>query len=81
MKRFRHLALFATFATYFAIFMGGLVRVSGAGLGCPDWPKCFGRWFPPTSLSQLPPEIDPSLFNLTLAWIEYINRLMISVIM
>jgi len=75
MKRFRHLAFFATLATYFVIFMGGLVRVSGAGLGCPDWPKCFGSWFPPTSLSQLPPEIDPSLFNLTLAWIEYINRL------
>jgi heme a synthase len=75
MKKFRQLAFFATLATYFVIFMGGLVRVSGAGLGCPDWPKCFGHWFPPTSLSQLPPEIDPSLFNLTLAWIEYINRL------
>jgi cytochrome c oxidase assembly protein subunit 15 len=51
------------------------VRVSGAGLGCPDWPKCFGRWIPPASISQLPPEIDPSTFNVTLAWIEYINRL------
>ncbi len=69
------MALITTLATYFVIFMGGLVRVSGAGLGCPDWPKCFGRWWPPTSISQLPPNIDPSLFNLTLAWIEYINRL------
>lgn len=51
------------------------MRVSGAGLGCPDWPKCFGRWIPPTSVEQLPPDIDPSLFNFTLAWIEYINRL------
>jgi cytochrome c oxidase assembly protein subunit 15 len=75
MKRFRQLAFVTTLATYFVIFMGGLVRVSGAGLGCPDWPKCFGRWFPPTNINQLPPNIDPSRFNLTLAWIEYINRL------
>ncbi|MBD3169902.1 MAG: hypothetical protein GF307_10500 [candidate division Zixibacteria bacterium] len=74
-KNFRRFALFSTLMTYFVIFMGGLVRVSGAGLGCPDWPKCFGRWLPPTSVEQLPAHIDPSLFNFTLAWIEYFNRL------
>jgi cytochrome c oxidase assembly protein subunit 15 len=51
------------------------VRVSGAGMGCPDWPRCFGRWIPPTSLSQLPDYIDPEKFNLVLAWVEYLNRL------
>lgn len=75
MKRFRAWALATTAATYFLIFVGGFVRVSGAGLGCPDWPKCFDRWIPPTSVSQLPPTVDPSTFNVTLAWIEYINRL------
>lgn len=75
MKKFRRMAFITTLATYFVIFAGGLVRVTGAGLGCPDWPKCFGRWFPPTNINQIPPNIDPSLFNLTLAWIEYINRL------
>ncbi len=75
MKAFRRLALLTTAATYFLVFVGGLVRVSGAGLGCPDWPKCFGRWIPPLSLDQLPPNIDPSSFNVTLAWIEYFNRL------
>lgn len=73
--RFKILALVSTLVTYFLIFVGGLVRVSGAGLGCPDWPKCFGRWIPPTSIDQLPADIDPNLFNFTLAWIEYINRL------
>jgi cytochrome c oxidase assembly protein subunit 15 len=73
--QFKKWALASTLATYFLIFVGGLVRVAGAGLGCPDWPKCFGRWIPPLSKSQLPAGLDPDTFNLVLAWIEYINRL------
>lgn len=75
MKRFKQFAIVATAATYIQIYIGGLVRISGAGLGCPDWPTCFGRWFPPTDVSQLPPDIDPAQFNFVLAWIEYVNRL------
>ena len=75
-SRFTKLALVSTIATYLLIFVGGLVRVSGAGLGCPDWPKCFGRWYPPTDVSQIPAGVDPSTFNFTLAWIEYVNRLL-----
>jgi heme a synthase len=76
MKSFRRVALLSTIGVYLLIFIGGLVRVSGAGMGCPDWPKCFGRWIPPTSVSQLPPDMDPTKFNIVLAWIEYFNRLM-----
>lgn len=72
---FRRLALVATVATYLLIFVGGLVRVSGAGMGCPDWPKCYGSWIPPLAVADLPPHIDHTLFNVTLTWIEYGNRL------
>ena len=75
MNTFRTFSFITTAMTYLLIFVGGLVRVSGAGMGCPDWPKCFGRWIPPTSLDQLPDHIDPAKFNIVLAWIEYSNRL------
>ncbi len=67
-------AVVSTILSYLLIFAGGLVRVSGSGLGCPDWPKCFGRWTPPTNIEQIPSYIDPTSFNIVLAWIEYSNR-------
>jgi heme a synthase len=73
---FQTLALVTTATTYLLILVGGLVRASGAGLGCPDWPRCFGLWIPPTSAAQLPPGFDPALFNAPLAWTEYLNRLL-----
>jgi cytochrome c oxidase assembly protein subunit 15 len=73
---FQRLALATTVTTYLLILVGGLVRASGAGLGCPDWPRCFGHWIPPSSAAELPPQFDPSLFNPTLMWTEYINRLL-----
>lgn len=77
---FRRLALATTGATYLLILVGGLVRATGSGLGCPDWPKCFGLWVPPTTASELPPGYDPALFQVTQTWIEYLNRLLGAVI-
>ena len=76
LKSFQRLALWTTATTYLLILVGGLVRASGAGLGCPDWPRCFGSWIPPASAASLPPQFDPSQFNPTLMWTEYLNRLL-----
>ena len=65
--------------TYSLIFVGGLVRVSGSGMGCPDWPTCFGKLIPPTTIGQISwfPEIsfevgDMIVHNDTL-WVSDFN--------
>jgi heme a synthase len=75
LNAYQKTALLTVAATIFLIFVGGLVRASGAGLGCPDWPKCYGRWIPPLTVADLPPGYDPAEFNALKTWTEYINRL------
>lgn len=72
---FQKTAITTVLATLFLILVGGLVRAAGAGLGCPDWPQCFGMWIPPTNAADLPAQYDASLFNPVHTWLEYINRL------
>lgn len=82
--RFRRLGMLTICAVYLVILVGGIVRASGAGMGCPDWPTCFGQWVPPTEESQLPNNYHEiyaergyknTQFNPVKTWIEYANRL------
>lgn len=75
LNTYQKVAITTVLATLFLIFVGSLVRASGAGLGCPDWPKCFGMWVPPLSASDLPAGYEAARFNAVKTWTEYINRL------
>ena len=52
-RNFRVLAFATAFFAYLQIALGGVVRVTGSGLGCPDWPLCHGRPYPPADIHSI----------------------------
>lgn len=84
-RRFGRLGLATIIIIYLLILVGGIVRATGAGMGCPDWPTCFGQWVPPTSEAELPANYQQiyaahgyadTTFNVRKTWTEYVNRLL-----
>jgi heme a synthase len=84
-RRFFRAGWLTLMLIFLVVLAGGIVRATGSGMGCPEWPKCFGQWVPPTSEAQLPADyqtrfnvhghgVEP--FNVWKTWTEYLNRLL-----
>ena len=77
MNAFRRLLFFALFLTFDLIMFGTFVRVTDAGLGCPDWPGCYGKVTPFGAIDSIRaeaaarPQGPVTEFK---AWVEMLHR-------
>ncbi|MCX6182360.1 MAG: COX15/CtaA family protein [Bacteroidetes bacterium] len=52
-KRFKLFSGLTLIFSLLVVLAGSLVKATGAGMGCPDWPKCYGYWVPPLDEEQV----------------------------
>ena len=77
LNNFSIFTLFLTIAIVFQIILGAIVRITESGLACPDWPLCYGLWFPTAEKIQLIENINFSYIQIMLEWIHRVNAAVI----
>lgn len=80
MRNFSNFSLFLFFliiAIIIQIFLGALVRITDSGLSCPDWPLCYGLWFPTKEKIDSIHEIDFVYYQIILEWLHRLNAVLV----
>ena len=76
-KRLRTLTLLTVFFTFDLTLFGAFTRLTDSGLGCPDWPGCYGQATPVGAKAQISAEqavMPDGPVTHKKAWIEMIHR-------
>lgn len=76
-QRYRRLVFFTWFLTLDLIMFGAFVRLTDSGLGCPDWPGCYGQVTPLGAMNEIQQAVQAMPYGpvtMSKAWIEMIHR-------
>lgn len=79
MSSYKRLVAFTTVLTFLLIMLGAFVRLTDAGLGCPDWPGCYGKLTPTQASAEIAAAVEAQggthgPVSIPKAWKEMVHR-------